>query len=137
MGHDDRRPLLAAPSELDSPSMAAPTILLVEDHQDTREMYQTLLEQAGYTVVAIATPRTAVQRLELMKADLVIMDLGLRGEGFSVAAQIAALSPAPKLMAVTGRLRTGVPAENVFVEYLLKPVMPDDLLAAVRRVLAS
>jgi hypothetical protein len=38
---------------------------------------------------------------------------------------------------LSGRDRRSIPAEDVFAEYLLKPVMPEDLVAAVRRVLSS
>jgi CheY-like chemotaxis protein len=119
-----------------SRDLTPPTILLVEDHDDTREIFQAVLEAAGYSVVAVDTPRDALERVRVVQVDLVIMDLGVHGEGLNLAARLASLPKAPKLIAVTGRDRQGVPGENLFVEYLLKPVLPEDLVQVVRRVLS-
>ena len=118
------------------PPPAPPTILLVEDHEDTRAYLHATLESAGYTVV-VGDADEALERVRTMKVDLVVMDLGVHGEGLTIAAALAALLKPPRLMAVTGRDRHGTPAEDVFVEYLLKPVMPEDLVAAVGRALAT
>jgi CheY-like chemotaxis protein len=117
------------------PGASSVMILLVEDHEDMRELFQAALEAAGYTVIAVATPAVALQRVEAVHAELVIMDIGLGDEGLRVAAQMARMPKGPPMIAVTGRDRLGIPAEDVFVDYLLKPVMPDDLVAAVRRVI--
>ena len=115
-----------------APGTAPALILLVEDHEDTRAYLQSTLESEGYTVVAVNAD-DALERVRTVKVDLVVMDLGVHGEGLKIAAALAALPTPPRLIAVTGRDRKGVPAEDVFVAYLLKPVMPEDLLAAVRR----
>jgi two-component system OmpR family response regulator len=119
------------------PGTKLATILLVEDHEDTREIFQEALEAAGYRVLAVATPAVALQRAEALRIDVVIMDIGIHDEGVRVATRMAALPKAPRVIAVTGRDRRGIPAEEVFVEYLLKPVMPDDLVAVIRRVLGA
>jgi CheY-like chemotaxis protein len=75
--------------------MRKSTILLAEDYDDTREIYQAALEAAGYTVAVAKTPRDALKRLRTVKPALVMMDLGMHGEGFSVAGSIAALPKAP------------------------------------------
>jgi CheY-like chemotaxis protein len=38
------------------------TILLVEDHEDTREMYLAVLEGAGYSVLAVASQLAAIPK---------------------------------------------------------------------------
>jgi two-component system catabolic regulation response regulator CreB len=115
---------------------SCPTVLLIEDHEDVREMYRVTLEAAGYTVIADTTPANALERVRGSKIDLVIMDIGLDGEGLKVAEDLTVLPAAPRLVAVTGRHRQVVPAEDLFVEYLLKPVLPESLVEVVRRVLS-
>ena len=117
--------------------MTESTILLVENHEDTREMFLAALEAEGFSVLAVSTAERAVEAARVIHAALVILDLGVRGDGLRVAEQLSALREAPRLIAVTDERRMANPTEAVFAAYLLKPVMPDDLVAAVRRVLGA
>jgi two-component system cell cycle response regulator DivK len=54
-----------------------PLVLLVEDYDDTREMYREYLEFCGFSVL---TARNGVEAIELATAshpDVVLMDLSL------------------------------------------------------------
>jgi len=53
----------------------AATILIAEDHQDSREALQTLLEAAGYSVVVATNGREAVDRARTCAPDLILMDI--------------------------------------------------------------
>jgi CheY-like chemotaxis protein len=52
-------------------------ILLVEDHDDSRLVFQMVLQQKGHLVEAAATAEQALQLAGCHEFDLVISDLGL------------------------------------------------------------
>jgi PAS domain S-box-containing protein len=52
-------------------------ILLVEDHEDTRRVFQTILSQKGHSVKGAATGEAALALASSNAFDLVISDLGL------------------------------------------------------------
>ena len=63
-----------------APSVAASTglrILLVEDHEDTRHVFQAILSQKGHSVKGAATGEAALALASSNAFDLVISDLGL------------------------------------------------------------
>ena len=109
-----------------------PFILLVEDHQDTRQMYAEFL--AGAFDVATAPDGTVA--LDLMRAhrpDLVITDLSLPGiDGFTLVALMrkdAALSNVPIicLSGYGGHAHEQRAREAGCDRLLQKPCMPDAL----------
>lgn len=53
------------------------SILLVEDHEDTRRSLQRLLEQAAHRVTVTGLAEDALKLAETTPFDLVISDLGL------------------------------------------------------------
>ena len=63
-----------------APSVAASAglrILLVEDHEDTRHVFQAILRQKGHSVKSAATGEAALALASSEVFDLVISDLGL------------------------------------------------------------
>ncbi len=63
-------------SSQESPgSRGAATILVAEDHADSRDALRTLLEAAGYEVALAHNGREAVERALALRPDLVVMDL--------------------------------------------------------------
>jgi PAS domain S-box-containing protein len=59
------------------PSSAGLRILLVEDHEDTRQVFQAILSQKGHSVKSAATGEAALSLASSEVFDLVISDLGL------------------------------------------------------------
>lgn len=56
--------------------MTPPTIFIVEDDVDTREMLETLLELEGYRVETAANGRQALERLNQgLRASVILLDL--------------------------------------------------------------
>ena len=55
----------------------SPTILLVEDYQETRTMLRTWLERRGYRLVEAGDGQEAVDLAPLAHPDLILMDLRL------------------------------------------------------------
>ena len=112
-------------------------ILIVEDDRATRMGLQELLRQAGYEVIIASDFRAGRRALEDERPDLLIADLRL--EGFN-GLQLLHVNPYPTPAIIV----TGYPddvlqeeARRLGAEYLLKPVSPPVLLAAIERLLAG
>jgi len=111
-------------------------ILVVEDHEDSREMMRHFLEGAGHRVSEAADGSTAVAEALRLAPDVAVIDVGLPGlDGFEVARRIreAQLSSI-RLIALSGH---GLPRDRSraieagFDEHLVKPITPDRLLGAL------
>ena len=57
--------------------MSAKTILLVEDHRDSRDLHSTLLQSFGFEVVEAGDGREGVRLAHKHKPDVIVMDLNL------------------------------------------------------------
>jgi CheY-like chemotaxis protein len=107
-------------------------ILLVEDHDDNREMLQTLLTLGGHQVETAADGLEALDALR-QRPDLALIDIGLPGIDGLTLARIARSDPDLRdlhLVAVTGYARPEDRAESLdagFDDHLPKPVRIDDL----------
>ncbi|WP_158633404.1 ATP-binding protein [Tautonia sociabilis] len=115
-------------------------ILVVEDHDDNREMLRTLLALSGYRVETAADGLAGLEALR-NRPDLALLDLGLPGlDGFSVARAArddASLCDLP-LIALTGSSRAEDQAEALaagFDAHLVKPVLLDELQRLIDRFL--
>lgn len=75
------RPSPGGPSPWDfsteADALAVPTILLVEDDRDIRELISTLLDLAGFAVVACDTAECGLNRLREQEFDLILTDYAL------------------------------------------------------------
>ncbi|HEX6563265.1 MAG TPA: ATP-binding protein [Chthoniobacterales bacterium] len=74
-----RKATLPSPSEV-TPSVGTTPglrILLVEDHDDTRFVFQSILREKGHSVEGVATGEAALSLAASRVFDLVISDLGL------------------------------------------------------------
>lgn len=56
------------------------TVLVIEDEPVIAEMMSILLEEDGYNVTSLADTARARQKLHANEIDLVMLDLGLKGE---------------------------------------------------------
>ncbi len=78
----------ASPSS-DSPSTAAPRVLLVDDNVDAVESMEILLQAFGYEVATAVHPDIALARLEAFAPAAAVIDIGLPGmDGYQLAAEI-------------------------------------------------
>ena len=112
-----------------------PLVLLVDDDIDTREMYAWCLESRGFSVLSAGSAAAGLTLAADHHPDVVITDFTLPGEdGFVLAGRIrahAAIGDTPMLL-VSGRAfvaDSGERAVRLFDRLLLKPVLPDQLIA--------
>jgi two-component system cell cycle response regulator DivK len=127
-----------------APSADTPSILVVEDDRDTREMYSGFLISAGFRVVQAHNGLQALEKAIDERPALVVTDLYLPGlDGFELARALQAdeRTKSIPVIAVTGR--NAVVGDRVrvnragFKAVLLKPCLPEHLQLEVERVLGE
>jgi CheY-like chemotaxis protein len=119
-----------------------PTILLVEDYADSRQMMKLLLEGLDYTVLTAATGKEALSAVANKHVDLILTDFGLPDmTGPSVVRSIRQLSnssgriPAVMLTAFDGYEYRGLAYEAGCDAFLIKPPNFDILKGTLDRLL--
>lgn len=109
-----------------------PLILLVEDHQDTRQMYAEFLGM-GFEVMTAPDGEHALEAVQSHRPDLVITDLSLPGiNGFELIEQLRQnpdlrSMPIICLSGYSGHLHEQRALAAGSDRILLKPCMPDTL----------
>ena len=115
-------------------------VLVVDDHADTRDLHAQVLGAAGYSVVSAEGVEQALAIVDAIVVDLVVVDAGPPGsDGFELAQRLHARSPRrPRLLAVSGHVPESTSTEIVlFDAYLIKPCLPEKLIAVVTDLLAG
>jgi len=113
-------------------------ILVVDDEAAVRRILRSVLEDAGYRVVATGTGEEAVRLAEMLGPDLIVLDLGLpEMSGLDVCRAVRSRSQMPILIL---SLRTAERDKVVALDlgaddYITKPFGIDELLARVRALL--
>lgn len=120
---------------------SAPTILVIEDYSDTRELLSVLLHSNGYNVVEAEDGIEGILKAGWLYPDLILMDLSLpEMDGVEAAARIhaqAKLSRIPIFVVsayLTEAVELDVRAAGC-VEVFSKPFDADFLLARIRATL--
>lgn len=118
------------------------TVLVVDDVPDVTEMFQLLLNNAGYDVSTAESARDALRLARKNHYDLVISDIGMpEMNGYELASalrKLAAYNTTP-LIAVTGYTEyddRGRAVQAGFNVHLTKPVEPAQLLTLMRELLS-
>jgi DNA-binding response OmpR family regulator len=117
-------------------------VLIIEDDLASRRIYAEELKRAGFDVVEAHNGLQGVEKASDVVPDAIVTDLGLPGiDGFELCRRIQRdpkLSAIP-FLAMTGRYFSAADIARARREgchsVLLKPFVPDDLVAEVRRVL--
>ena len=114
------------------------SILIVEDDHDLRRMFRLALTVAGYSVSESADGINALRFIELMKPDMIVLDLGLPLlSGLDVQKEIAAHAQTRNILVVvvTG---SATRLDDSGVHCILrKPVSPDYLVHVVGHCFAA
>ena len=112
-------------------------VVVVEDHRALREMLVVLLRAAGHTVSGVESAEPLSDETALTTLDVAIVDLQLPGEhGLSLIARLRKAQPSVAIIAMTALSGTNhrVAGYDSGADlYLVKPVDPQELLAAVNR----
>jgi CheY-like chemotaxis protein len=106
--------------------------LVVDDNEDLRDLFRWVLECGGFTVITAASGEEALACLRAVpETQLVLLDLALPDmTGLDL---VGILKSEGRLAEIPVLLVSGTPRARLGgLPMLLKPVGPEDLLAAVR-----
>ena len=117
------------------------TILLVEDEEGVRALYESVLTEAGYNVLVAEDGRAAIRWCESYAADIhalltdvVLPDVG----GRDLAGLVLAARPGIRVIYTSGYTANAIVHQGVLEEgtaFIEKPVRPAELLRKVRAFL--
>jgi CheY-like chemotaxis protein len=120
-----------------------PLVLVVDDYQDAREMYAEYLKASGFRVEEACTGVEAVAKAREVKPDCILMDLSLPGiDGWEATRQLKADSSTRHIpvVAITGHaseLASRDARAAGCAAFVLKPALPDAVVAEVRKALSG
>ena len=121
------------------------TVLIVEDHPETREGYAEVLSDAGFSTVEATTAEHALRRAGALAPAVIVSDLRL-GSGASGLDLCEQLKRDPSTSHIPMIVITGWSAEDGLhararaagcPTVLQKPVSPGELVAAVTNALKA
>jgi CheY-like chemotaxis protein len=129
-----------APRLVGRPAFISPlygvAVLLVEDHDDARDLFQSLLEYAGALVVATRSVQEAIALTRGVRVNVVVTDIGLRGEAgtwFVEYGRRHARFMGVPVIAVTGR-DMAPSVRKMFDAVLEKPIDHEELVQTIARL---
>src|SRR3972149_12150837 len=118
--------------------MGTATILVVDDERKLRDLVRSYLEAEGYAVLLADTGLRALEGVERVHPDLIVLDLMLPDlSGEEVARSVRTHSDVPIIM-LTAKAGGGDRVGGVGLggdDYLVKPFSPRELVARVEAVL--
>ena len=135
-----REPEEARPVSTSAAGEAAPRrILVTDDNADGAEALAIVLRMAGHEVRVAHGGSETLDIVTSFRPDVVFLDVGMPGmDGFETARRLRQTSglEQPLLVAMTGygqESARGQAREAGFDEYLVKPVVPENLRTLARR----
>lgn len=116
------------------------TVLVVEDANSNRLMYQRLIEHAGGQVLPTASGAEALKAVANEQPCIALLDMDLPDtNGVTLAGELLALPQCKHLclVALSGYAKEESPVtvpDDLFKAYLQKPVEPEQLLATLQQL---
>lgn len=115
------------------------TILVADDESLARRSIVEVLQEEGYQVYEAADGEAALKTLEEVDVDLVLTDLRMPGvDGLTVLRKVREAHPQTMVMLMTAYASVDTVVDALHLgaqDYLLKPILLDDVLNKVRRLL--
>ena len=126
-----------------SAKLAPPTVLVVDDNEDTRVLFRRLMESLGYAVAEAVDGEAAVEAARVVCPDLILLDLNMPlMDGLEAAQRIRELKDECEgvvvIVAVTAYDTYGIKEAALEAgcdAYLTKPVELDELEREISRLL--
>ena len=120
-----------------------PTVLIIEDDPNVRKFVSVNLSRRGYRVISAADGEDGLTQARTERPDLVLLDLRLPGADGWVT--LEAIRADPDLARILVVIITASAVEEEerrarqlgVVDYLVKPLSAQDLVAAVRAALGE
>ena len=128
------------PEQARSPSRDRRLVLLVDDCQDTRELYAEYLELSGFDVKEADDGIVAIDEAVRVRPDVIVMDMSLpRLDGREAARQLRAdaRTRSIPLVIISGYDADNLPKnDGLWDHYLGKPCPPEELVSVIGRLVA-
>jgi two-component system cell cycle response regulator DivK len=118
-------------------------ILVVDDHEDNRQILRVLLASTGYVMIEAQNGETALAAALSERPDLILMDIQLPDlDGYEVTRRIKSnpRSHDVPIIAVTSYALSDDERKALAagcIAYVAKPYSPMQLLAKIKKYLAS
>jgi two-component system, OmpR family, alkaline phosphatase synthesis response regulator PhoP len=114
-------------------------ILLVDDEANIIKLARLYLEQEGFQVQSVGSGRAALQRIDAMQPELVVLDVMLPElDGFEVCRRLRAQNNQVPILMLTARdedFDKILGLELGADDYMTKPFNPRELVARVKAIL--
>lgn len=115
------------------------TVLLIDDNAIQAATRQTILKRAGYFVIPVLNPQRALQQFRdndfPAEIQLVITDHIMPGmSGAEFVRELRLLQPDLPVLVISGLEEAEDEYQGLNVTFRLKPLLPDNLLASVDRL---
>lgn len=136
--HDGPSDVLMQQQPLSQGPMPA-TLLLIDDNAVQAATRQTILKRAGYYAIAVLSPERALEQLRSndypAPIDLIITDHLMPGmNGAEFVTKLREFAPDIPVLVISGMAEAEEEYEGLDVHFRLKPLLPDNLLASVHRL---
>lgn len=112
-------------------------VLLVDDDPALLETLAMILAKHDFEVAAVGTVPEALQALAETKFDLLLTDLSMPGDGFTVVREMYRVQPRAGRVVLSGYIsawqRAPSDVRGIVAEYIAKPVSIGELVQALER----
>lgn len=120
----------------------AETLLLIDDNAVQAITRQTILKRAGYFVIAALNPQRVLEQFRKnefpLDIHLVITDhIMPEMNGADFVRELRKIRPKLPVLVISGMQEAQEQYEGLGVEFRVKPLMPDSLLASVHQLVRS
>jgi len=119
------------------------TVLLVEDNEDNRIVYSTILEHFGYTVIEALNGEEGIAKARSEMPDLILMDISIPIIDGWEATQVLKRDPSTRAIPIIALTAHALAAdrEKAFEvgcdSYLAKPCEPKTVVGEVRKFIGA
>lgn len=119
----------------------APLILVIDDNEDNRDLYEQFLEHKGWRVATASDGVLGLERATSLHPDVIVLDLGLpKIDGWEVARRLKGdpNTEAIPVIAVTAHAMGGSKQRALAAgvdAFQTKPFLPQELVAEIERLL--
>ena len=118
-------------------------ILIIDDSPTDVRVFTTLLERAGYQVIAVSSAEEGIERARAELPDLVIMDVIMPGMNGFQATRTLTRDPVTAVVPIVMITTKSMETDRVWGlrqgarAFITKPVSEKDLLACINDLLPS
>lgn len=123
--------------------MAEKVVLLVEDNEDNRTVYRTILEHFGYRVIEARNGEEGIQLARSERPDLILMDISIPVIDGWEATRILKSDPETATIPIVALTAHALASDRLKAQevgcdgYLAKPCEPRRVVAEVERLIGA